>query len=268
MNKSSKHIRYLINGLNYQSIKDRLIFQLSKTRGFKRLTVNETSANFVINDISDYMALKSTSEMERIVIADVIDSINKYDAPIFFDIGANIGIYSILLAKANTKAEIVAFEPYPINAYRLLQNIKLNDADIDLFEIAISNKEMPVHFSNSIFDFGDMNADPTTKLTDSGNLYVYSKTLSSLIQQENLQIPNIIKIDVEGAEGKVLRGLIPFIEDIDIIYYEIHLHENGNSIYEYNDDIKDVHNIIDKNGFSREKMADRSITQMWKAVSM
>lgn len=238
-------------------------YGLSRARGYRRLDVNNKSALFTVNNLGDFVELEYVANHERTVLTDFLEVVKEYQSPTIFDIGANIGIYSLLANQANPEASIVAIEPYPTNAYQLLHNIKLNSADIDLVQTVISDAEEPVPMSGLK---EDLTTDGTVSVRESGNIFSYSKTLPDLIDRGVWNVPNIIKIDVEGAEGKVFRGLAPIIDEIDILYYELHL-ENPSNIYTFDDDVESILNLFDDNGFSREQLTDHGEREIWKAVS-
>lgn len=56
---------------------------------------------------------------------------------VFYDIGANLGFYSLLAARCGSR--VLAFEPLPDNVARLRRHARLNDLHIEIHEAAISN---------------------------------------------------------------------------------------------------------------------------------
>lgn len=239
-------------------------YKLYKLRGYRKFCVNDTSALFHIENVGDLFELLYIEKNERKVINDFLNSIEEYQSVTVFDIGANIGVYSIMADQTIPNAEIVAFEPYPTNAYQLIKNMKLNETNVDIVQIAISDSEELVPVSGQK---DELTTDGTVSLGGSGNIFTYSKKLPDLIKQGRWQIPDVVKIDVEGAEGKVIRGLSPIIDEIDVLYYEIHLTNNSN-IRRYNDTEESIHDIITYRGFSHEMLTDHGARQIWKAVSV
>jgi FkbM family methyltransferase len=127
-----------------------------------------------------------------------------------WDIGANMGLYTIPLAKAVTNSGSVhAFEPIPTCLERLKLNIHLNGlSNVYLHQIALSDK-----CSNGKMMLSSDPRGSTSYLVNNvGNGYeetidveVFSGDAVRI--ETNLQVPAIIKIDVEGAEEDVLTGL-------------------------------------------------------------
>lgn len=242
--------------------RNRIRYNYSKFRGFYRINVNNHSAIFKVEDKGDFLILDYIDKFERSVLADILRTVKQYESPTVFDIGSNLGIHAILAKKTLPKSEVVAIEPFPTNAHRLLQNINLNDVDIKVVQVIISDIEELVSLSG----FNDKpQSDGTVSMWGEGNVYSWSKTLANLVESGDWQIPDIVKIDVEGAEGKVLRGLKPIIGEIDTIYYEMH-QGSGNSVDKFDDDANSIHTFVEENGFSLEQLKHKH-GRNWKATS-
>lgn len=130
------------------------------------------------------------------------------------DIGAHIGVYSLLMAKAvGPTGCVYAFEPVPQFYERLLANIALNGAtNVKPFQVAISDENgeteffisSPTLFASS-FDEGSNSMFRYTP-THSQSIKVPTKTLDSFLESQGIERVDAIKIDVEGAELKVIMG--------------------------------------------------------------
>ena len=129
------------------------------------------------------------------------------------DIGAHIGVYSLLMAKVvGPTGCVYAFEPVPQFYERLLANIALNEAtNIKPFQIAISDESGEIEFFVSLphlfasFDEGGSSIFPYTP-AHSQSIKVLTETLDSFLERQGIERVDAIKIDVEGAELKVIRG--------------------------------------------------------------
>ena len=134
--------------------------------------------------------------------------INKGDT--VFDIGANIGYVSTAMSKLVGKdGKVYAFEAIPITAKAFTENIKLNKCtNIQLIQKALSDTVGKVTFR--IPDGGDNHsmASMMWHKSDEDTINVEVDTIA--IDQDN-QLkylrPSFIKIDVEGAEGLVVKGM-------------------------------------------------------------
>lgn len=126
---------------------------------------------------------------------------------VFWDIGANFGLHAVSMALAKPSARVIAFEPSPRELARLTASIALNQVRIQALPIGLADVEGVRKFHichnnpgrNALGGFEDPDSFSET-------LAVLS-TGDGLIDQGLLPAPNVIKIDVEGAEILVLRGL-------------------------------------------------------------
>ncbi len=132
---------------------------------------------------------------------------------VFYDLGANVGYYSFLANKIIKNGVIYAFEPVPRNTTIFQAHLKLNEnkikyQNINLLPYAISNKDQIVVFSNDD-DCAEGNSYVNSSFyTKRNNTFeVKSYSVDSLVES-GYNKPDIIKIDVEGAEYDVLLGAV------------------------------------------------------------
>jgi len=133
---------------------------------------------------------------------------------VFIDIGANIGYYTCLAAtKIRNEGVVVAFEPEPI-MYRILKlNINLNKLDNVLCEpYAVDLQDgISLLFINPV-ETGSHSLIP--KVTGMKAIKVKTVTLDSYFSSQRLPLPDFVKIDVEGAEFRVLLGMKRIIKNV------------------------------------------------------
>lgn len=120
-----------------------------------------------------------------------------------FDIGANVGFYSLLSARLCADAGngiVHSFEPFPANLQVLQRHIQLNNlSNVTIHDVAVSDVSGQLNFAA-----GD--CAETGKLDQNGDVAVRTIQLDEEIQNSHLPVPAVIKIDVEGAEAQVLSG--------------------------------------------------------------
>jgi FkbM family methyltransferase len=116
-----------------------------------------------------------------------------------FDIGAHAGFHSVFCGLlVGATGRVLAFEPNPISRRSLEGQIRLNRTlRLEVIPYALSD-------TVGLADF-DATRGRQSRITPTGKSKVETKTLDSLVGLE-LPIPDVIKIDVEGEEEKVLRG--------------------------------------------------------------
>ena len=135
--------------------------------------------------------------------------INSYAKPVLVDVGANCGYYSVKYS--GYCGHIYAFEPVDKTHKILAGNISANKLkNVTLFQNGLSDvdEKLEINLYNtsandSIFD-RQVPADHPLKKT--GTQTIQLKNLDDLVKTGIVGIPSIIKIDVEGAELKVLKG--------------------------------------------------------------
>jgi FkbM family methyltransferase len=115
---------------------------------------------------------------------------------VFYDIGANVGWYSLNVA-LRTPASVVCFEPQP---ERLVKNLTLNSVTSRVFSVALGATNGTVRMTRE--------HKAANYISKAGAIEVSLKTLDSLVREEALDPPTLIKVDVEGFEYEVLKGAV------------------------------------------------------------
>lgn len=157
-----------------------------------------------------------------------------------YNIGANIGFYTLALVRmVGFTGQVVAFEPNPKVRERLLENLSLNSINdrVRVEDCALSDSDGLGHFSLSLSDtqgrFDDL---PYVK--PGSNIQVSCKRLDTYVAEVG-PTPDFILMDVEHAEGRVLRGMFQIMEDYKpVIVIEMHgpasIKEAWNELKEHN----------------------------------
>lgn len=146
---------------------------------------------------------------------DTIEWISSFrPGSVFFDIGANVGMYSIFAAKF-AHSNVYAFEPEAGNYALLNKNISLNllSSKVVAYPLSLSSNNLlgELHLSDmnvggSCHAFGEKTnyaGNPFTPKFTQGSV---SLTLDELVFEKGLSPPNYLKIDVDGIEPEVLLG--------------------------------------------------------------
>lgn len=140
----------------------------------------------------------------------------------FFDIGANIGWYSLILAKLVKNINIYAFEPITKTFNYLKQNIRLNNIkDIKIYNFGFSDQEEQKVFYYYPQESGNASLANVSKRPHIQKVIGQVKKLDDFAKRQKVKI-DFIKCDVEGAEFFVFKGGKKTIaEDRPIIISEI-----------------------------------------------
>jgi FkbM family methyltransferase len=161
---------------------------------------------------------------------------------VILDIGANVGIYSVLSSKANTSATIFSFEPNPINAERLKVNIDINNLrNVRVVQKAVGDQNGAIRFtvpvSNIISDSSSV-LESFSKNTYDGNLEwksveVEQTTVDNFVRAEDLSRVDLLKIDVEGYEIAVFKGATEMIKEYHpVIQCEIFVDDSRKEFFD------------------------------------
>ena len=119
---------------------------------------------------------------------------------VVYDIGANVGYYTLLASTLVTnEGKVYSFEPFPENVAYLNKHLELNKiSNVSVIEKAISNQNGKLKF-----EIGENNS--VGKISDTGTIVVETISIDDFIKQ-GYPKPDVIKMDIEGAEYVALTG--------------------------------------------------------------
>jgi FkbM family methyltransferase len=125
-----------------------------------------------------------------------------------YDIGANLGYVSLSLAKCvGPGGRVIAFEPVPQNAAAFRESVRINRlANIQLMECAASDSSgesvIRIAGNSSTASLVWHRNDPSAS-----EIVIKTVSIDELVESGEMGHPKFVKIDVEGAEGSVLKGM-------------------------------------------------------------
>lgn len=204
-NKLKRIPYYLFKGFYYGIKKrrsDKIILRLFNNKQFYLFNDNPVSSFFTYTDIPD--------KKEISILREEINKVKNKDSLYFVDIGANIGSYIILIS--DLTKNLIAFEPHPISYQRLIMNLKLNGIDNKyIYNNAVGDSDEKVYFT----DYGCSSTinKISTKKT---NLQVKQVKLDNVLSKFKGK-EFLLKIDVEGFEMNVIRGVEKLIKENKIV---------------------------------------------------
>jgi len=182
-------------------------------------------------------------QSETPYLSECLDKISSDD--VFWDIGAHHGIVSILAAKSEPSATVVAIEAVDENVEILNSHLRQNDVaeSVTVIKDVLSNSEEKMTFYKE--DSGVAGRHRLTNSEETEN-FVYTTTGEKLISNDGIPTPDIIKLDVEGAELPVLRGIGDYLHECRSIFIELHT-----ELYdEYDYGEHDLTEYLKQRGFS------------------
>lgn len=192
---------------------------------------------------------------------------NKFSKPIIvFDVGAHYGeTIKLFLRKLKIK-KIYSFEASPHNFRILKKNIcRLEFRKVEIFNFGLGDKIAKKYINQTIESssstINELNKESKylerklkvlnikNKDTFYHKLPIKISTLDNFIEQNNIQNIDLLKIDTEGYEFNVLKGLSNYSHKIKLIYFEHHYDDMIIKDYKFGD----INKLLKDRGFTMIK---------------
>lgn len=133
------------------------------------------------------------------------------------DLGANVGLASLYLSGLVPAARFVCVEPNPTNIPLLRHNLSSVGAHAEVVEAAVSSRTEPVQFAADGPAWGTKLASGTKS-----GVEVQGCTMLDLMDDQNIDEIDILKIDVEGAERLLFEGATAWLDRVRLLMVELH----------------------------------------------
>ena len=134
-----------------------------------------------------------------------------------WDVGANVGFYTLLFAElVGPQGKVFAFEPFPRNVDLLRRHVEINGyRNVRIFPCALADFDGEASF--------DPGPNPSMgRITSGGPVRVPCARADTLLATGEVEAPDVIRIDVEGAEAAVFRGARQIMERHPLILLATH----------------------------------------------
>lgn len=203
--------------------------------------VRAETVTFAVDGVDEWWAVNAYPERE--VVERVVDAIDSDD--VVWDVGAHIGLFTCPVAKHLEDGSVVSFEPEPSNVETLRENVDANDLDnVSPQPVALGDvtgtASLGVSEDGSMHRLGETSAsEPTVQRT----VEVRTTTGDEFADQRD-EVPNVVKIDVEGHELSVLDGMTEVLSLPDCYLAVCEIHKT------YGVRADEVHSRMDAHGFS------------------
>ena len=150
------------------------------------------------------------------------------DAQVVFDIGANVGFYSLVSTTVSPVAVVHAFEPFPLAQERLEANLRLNQAErrVQICRKAMSNEsgvaKLFVPLKSATLIEASCSLNPQFRPQHSEVIEVPVTTLDEYVREQQLKRLDLIKLDVESHEHRVIQGGLETLRTLrPVIFLEV-----------------------------------------------
>ena len=217
-------------------------------------------ATLLVSSKEEYVRVLSVNR-DKHIIKRLVDYIKSGDT--CWDIGANIGLYTVLLAKAvGENGTVVAFEPEKNSFKRLIENIKFNKlANVYPLNVALGQENTKMllrvsdHYASGTHSLV-MDKESNHNKDKHENVEVIRGDTFRV--QEKKEIPVAIKIDVEGAEEDVLIGLDETLKDKKCRFVVCEVHFSILQSSGRREAPRKIHQFLKDRGFSDQTWLDHS----------
>ena len=181
------------------------------------------------------------------------------DGDWFIDVGANVGIYTLLAASRGPGVRVTAIEPDSETFTRLGENVELNRfSNVGLISAAVGGAE-----GTAVFTVG---RDTENRLARAGESQVATLPMTTLDRVAGADRPALIKIDVEGSELSVLQGARDILksEPGPALFFEI-----NNSCFAAGYTPRDIASFLGEHRYSlHEYDAEKNMLRAYDAATL
>lgn len=187
---------YPVNHLSFIIMKKNIVHPRAL---FKTFTVKNSDGLFICRDNVDHDIVSESFESN---IRSYFKDVRK---GVFIDIGANIGKYTVMVGNQLDKnGSVVAIEAHPGNFKILQENIELNNCkNITAVNVACWDKKGTL----KLYSHEDQPLLSSAIKKSESYITVKSESLDEILEQLEIKEIDMIKLDVEGAEPEVLKGM-------------------------------------------------------------
>lgn len=163
-----------------------------------------------------------------------IESIPQNGSATLWDVGANVGSFTIFAASRGL--QVVAFEPMPHNILLLTRNVIVNELQnrVVVVPMAVTRRTMIASLGLSSFDFGSAGHGFGTDRMSRGGIkqvavarfQTVGLSIDAMVSAFELSPPTHLKVDVDGIDDEIIYGSSTVLAGIQSICCEIKLEHN------------------------------------------
>jgi FkbM family methyltransferase len=193
-----------------------------------------------INNVNFNMEENGESRVLRILSSNGLNCI--------FDVGANVGDWTIMISKMNPDAVIHSFEIVP-DTFNILVKTIGNNPSVILNNFGLSDSKMKININMGKEGSSTATAFPIEGMEFHDNYYnliipCEARTASDYIKENDINHIDFVKIDVEGMDLRVIKGFYSELNIVDVIQFEYGIFDISS-----HDLLSDFCNYLNKKGF-------------------
>ncbi|PYV17712.1 MAG: hypothetical protein DMG21_07505 [Acidobacteria bacterium] len=177
--------------------------------GIIHLDLDGRHARFYVHSAWIAEDLKTFGRGERALVSRLVSTLKTGD--VVYDVGANMGLHSVFFGQAVGPAgQIIAFEPEPHYCERLRSNVSLNGlSNVRIFPLALGEHSYASELLPAVRGLASPRLAELSEAQTRARAGQEVRVIEGdrLVETEKLPVPRLVKIDVEGHEYAVLRGL-------------------------------------------------------------
>lgn len=218
---------------------------MNKTTLFDELTLNISEMSPFIGGI--WESENNLVLSENLLFQTIYNDIQSHSGPMVIDIGASTGCLSLF--NKNRRFLIFSFEPNPTAFNELVSNVVSNDCNTFCYNVALGNHDGTAFMSQhqELWGYGynriiDQESDVKIPIHQLDHMIPFNTNITH------------VKIDVEGYEMFVLRGMKRILEQKPVLYLE--MIESNFQNYSYTS--TDIINFLEKFGYVGEKIDENN----------
>ena len=170
---------------------------------------------------------------------------------IIIDCGAHIGLFSLLAKSVFPNATVIAYEPNPVNAFFIRNQISKNKIDVTFHQLAVSTESTELNFVAINSHGGRLEGHGTDSCqSDTASVYEVKVIDFCAVVKDIRPESLLLKIDVEGEERNLLPALVPLLPQQTALFFETHSGETG---------WREAEQLLLSNGFQVENINARGL---------
>lgn len=239
-------ISRMLRGVGLTRLGKRLYNRRILARGFHNVRLVDTPLRFAVSTEREIARLDSFAGEETFVRR-MLDALGPGDT--FYDVGGNIGLVTTVVAARHreTGIQVFAFEPEPTNAKHLRRNVELNGLkNVLVRELALGDATG----TKMLFLDGETGSGAHSLMRNHSGanrtVEIRIDTASDFARKSGAP-PDVVKIDVEGAEMSVLKGMCELLAAgrVRELFIEVH----PETLARCNQNPDDLRNLLEQHKY-------------------